>query len=75
MFPGRDVAKKRGVEQAFMFKQMCGGTKIACMGTLPTTQEESTGRTGDERQWLIPGVTLLGSLLSSQRIQILSAMK
>jgi hypothetical protein len=27
------------------------------------TQEESTGRTGDERQWLIPGVTLLGSFI------------
>ena len=41
MFPGRDVAKKGEAEQAFMFKQMYGGTKIiACMGDPP----QDTGR-------------------------------
>ena len=34
MFLGRDIAEKGGAGQAFMFKQMYGGTKIICMGDL-----------------------------------------
>lgn len=30
MFPGREVAKKRGVETAFTFKHKCGSAKIVC---------------------------------------------